>query len=184
MGLSDTPTLTYKGLQITFREWDEKWSCSAIGKQHESLPKLKKAIDAWDRKVRKASRVTLHQLDTIIPGIPNRAAAEQGGLGVRFRPVEIVEFLGVKNRWRREDFENIEVAAMPDGQSRRNMRLHQLVRDTPENQAVLDRANEVAGEIWPLLNRFHMILEELDYATEEDVKELKEIHDREPPDED
>lgn len=172
------PKTAHKGLEIVFREYDEKWSCNSINKANESLPKLKKAIDAWDRKIRKSSAVEALTLSTDLPkAVGQNKARGQGDPGARFNPFRVVEYVG--KQWRDPD----TVAAMPEGGSRRHMRLTNLIRKSPENEAVLDRANAVAGEIWPLLSRFWMILDELDYCTIEDVAALKEIHERHPDDE-
>lgn len=166
---------THKGLPINFNEIDEVWTCRSIGASNASLANLKKAIDVWDRKIRKSSAVKCYSLSVDLPkNVKNHG---QGSHGVTFSPIEIVEYKGV-SRYAKK----VEVAAMPQGGSRRAFNLDQLVKDTPANAVILNRANDVAGEIWPLINRFWMILEELEYLTEEDVAQLKEIAERDPKD--
>lgn len=175
----DRPKTTHKGLPIWFSEVDDMWHCSAIDKRNVSLSRLKKAIDTWDRNVRKAAKVPAYKLELSLP-LPRKGSDRgQGDPGACFIPTEIVEYVGLSRYAKR-----IEVAATPENGHRRKFNVESLVKDTPENHAILTRANEVAGEVWPLLGRFQMILEELEYLSEEDVAGLKEIFDREVEDED
>lgn len=173
------PTTTYKGFDINFREWDECWFCAALEKKNESLPKLKKAIDQWDRKIRKSSAVEAMTLSVDLPKLGGSGMKErgQGDAAARFQPFKVVEYLG--SSWRSP----VTLAAMPEGGSRRHINMTNLIRKSSENQDVLDRANAIAGDIWPMLNRFWMVLDELEYLEEKDVADLKEIHEREPKEE-
>lgn len=164
---------THKGLPITFDETDEVWRCRSIDAKHESLSKLKKAIDAWDRKVRKPSAIPAYTLESRMPKVRRGHSRGQGDPGASFVATEIVQYLGL-NRYGRK----IKVAAMPENGARRTYDLETLVKATPENEAILARANEIAGRIWPVLNQFWMVLEELEYLTEEDVSQLREIAER------
>ena len=159
-------SIEYKGFRIGYVEHEDKWSSSnGFTGYAPTLSAAKKKVDATHRRMRSNASVPALELDTHMHKL-------------NARPCTIVECLE-RRGWRNNSVE-YRLASMArragnDRMTRTEKSMHQLVPDTPEAHAAIDRAQKLGREAEQLWEKYQEAIKAIPRITEADVESLSEI---------